>query len=242
VLFIKEHPGESFEIASDIATLSVLGPQGLAAKQIVTTSIKTSVKQIAPHISRWIAKRNGVEKLSQRPIGKIIEHGTTKPIEVINPIKVTGGKNLSPQKVQTNTKITDFGVNYKNFETTKWTAPNGTKQTYKVHQRNDIDWGLVRTKGDQRFIGKTNKEAALAGHRPQLENGHFATTHHIGQNSKGPVVEASTEFHDFSNPKAFKSIHNQHGKSKPHPDFPVDQSIWNKEQKEYWKWRVKNVE
>ena len=100
---------------------------------------------------------------------------------------------------------------------------------------------MVRTSGDKRFIGKTNREAALVGHRPQLENGKFVTTHHVGQNAKGPIVEASTEFHDFSNPKAFNSLHSQHGKRKSHPNFPVNQTTWKKEQAEYWKWRIKNA-
>jgi hypothetical protein len=100
---------------------------------------------------------------------------------------------------------------------------------------------MVRTNpsGGYKYIGKTNKEAALAGLRPELPNGEFATTHHIGQNSRGPIVEASTKLHGFKNQKAFKSLHNQFS-GKSHPEFPVDQKIWNKEQKEYWKWRAKN--
>jgi hypothetical protein len=39
---------------------------------------------------------------------------------------------------------THRGVNYQNFSTTQWTSPSGTKQTYKVHQRDDIDWDMVR--------------------------------------------------------------------------------------------------
>ncbi|MFD2876034.1 hypothetical protein ACFTAO_08805 [Paenibacillus rhizoplanae] len=47
-------------------------------------------------------------------------------------------------------------------EQVPWTAirPKGTKQTYAVYQRNDIDWDYVRNAGDANFIGKTNADAA----------------------------------------------------------------------------------
>jgi hypothetical protein len=54
---------------------------------------------------------------------------------------------------------------------------------------------MKRTSGDKRFIGKTNEEAAKAGLPPQLSDGNFATLHHLGQNSRGPLVEASTRYH-----------------------------------------------
>ena len=132
-----------------------------------------------------------------------------------------------------------------------WTAPNGTQHTYKVYQRGDIDWGMVRSKGDKNFIGKTNLEASLAGLAPQLRNGYFATLHHIGQNNKGPLVEASTHIHSFSGIKinidgakskrAFDILHSQFGYGNKNPVNPVDHSIFAQESSKYWKNRAQNI-
>ncbi|MBP9828840.1 MAG: hypothetical protein KBD04_02270, partial [Proteobacteria bacterium] len=123
-----------------------------------------------------------------------------------------------------------------------WTAPTGTGQTYKIWQRSDIDWNMVRNSkvGDRRFMGKTNAEAARAGVAPELKDGSFATLHHIGQNNNGPLVEATTRLHNFRNPKAFRSLHNQFGKGVKHPTNPVDHNIFAKETSEYWKVRILN--
>ena len=135
-----------------------------------------------------------------------------------------------------------FAVDYKNFTTTQWTAPSGTRQTYKVHQRHDIDWNMVRTNSDgpKKFLGKTNRDAALAGKPPELADGSFVNLHHIGQNSKGPLVEASTKHHTFGT-KSFKSLHNQYGINKGHPEFPVDHgNKWRNDVSNYWKNRGQN--
>lgn len=119
-----------------------------------------------------------------------------------------------------------------------WTAPKGTQQTYKIFQRNDINWDMIRTSGDKRFVGKTNADAARAGLAPQLNNGYFATLHHIGQDSRGALVEASRQFHGVDSPY-HKILHNQFGKNKPNPFYPVDHDIFRKESAAYWKMRVK---
>ena len=117
-----------------------------------------------------------------------------------------------------------------------WTAPNGTQQTYKVFQRNDINWDMVRTNGDKRFVGKTNAEAARAGLAPQLDDGYLATLHHIGQDSRGAIAEASMRYHGVG--KSGQNIlHGQFGKNKPHPVFPVDRKKFNQDTRDYWKMR-----
>jgi hypothetical protein len=137
----------------------------------------------------------------------------------------------------------NFGPKYKNYSAkVEWVAPAGTKQIYQVYPRNDIPWDRVRTnpKGDYRFVGKTNREAALAGVRPELHDGNFVTLHHVGQDSRGPLVEVSTKIHNTQNRKAFKVLHNQFG-GKSNPDFPVDHGTeWRQDTSAYWKWRVKN--
>jgi hypothetical protein len=129
-----------------------------------------------------------------------------------------------------------------------WTAPSGTRQTYKVVQRNDIDWAMVRTAGDRRFIGKTNLEAASAGHRPQLSDGYFATLHHLGQDSRGGLIEASTKHHSFksnslvTDKKYFDVIHGQHGYRRANPDFSVNHDLFDLETNAYWKQRAKDIQ
>lgn len=121
----------------------------------------------------------------------------------------------------------------------RWKAPDqGTGQTYKVYQRNDIDWNMVRTGGDKRFIGKTNAEAARqAGLAPQLDNSNFSTLHHIGQNSQGPLVEAATRYHGIGKPGQH-ILHNQFGRNKPNPEFPIDRLKFELDTKKYWKDRI----
>jgi len=173
------------------------------------------------------AKLGGVNKLKvtvKTPGTKIGSNDATK---VVDKGKVgVGNKNNN-----------GFGVNYKNFKITKWTAPNGTKQTYKVHQRNDIDWSLVRTKGSVEFRGKTNREAAKAGQAPELVGGSKVNLHHIGQNSKGPLVEVG----ELTHKKRHKILHQQHGVNKGHPEYPVDHgSKWQTDVANYWKSRIKD--
>jgi hypothetical protein len=68
-----------------------------------------------------------------------------------------------------------------------------TGRTYKVIQRNDIDWDFVRQsrKGPGDFVGKTNAEAAAAGFRPELPDESFVTLHHSQQSAKGPWFQGN---------------------------------------------------
>ena len=120
----------------------------------------------------------------------------------------------------------------------EWAAPKGTYQTYKVYQRNDINWNQVRTSGPRGYIGRTNEEAAKVGLAPQLSDGNFVTLHHLGQDSRGGLVEASTRYHGVGK-SGQDVLHGVYGKNKPNPEFPVDHKTWVKESKEYWKNRVK---
>lgn len=122
----------------------------------------------------------------------------------------------------------------------KATRPKGTLQDYKVTQRTDIDWNQIRTTGDKRFIGKTNLEAAKSGLSPQLQDGNFATLHHLGQKSTGPLVEASTKYHGVGKPGQ-DILHSQYGRSQPHPTLQPDRKKFNVDTREYWKWRANNL-
>ena len=76
----------------------------------------------------------------------------------------------------------------------------GTGFTYKVYQRNDIDWNIVRTTGAKKGRGLTNAQVAEKyGLAPILNDGYVATLHHSQQRSVGSLFEASTRYHNISN-------------------------------------------
>jgi RHS repeat-associated protein len=127
-----------------------------------------------------------------------------------DPIGLTGGLNtyayapsslnyVDPLGLSNCGAATNKSSNGKIFTSpTFWTATRnkGTGQTYKIYRRSDINWSQKRTHVDRRALNLTNKEAAQRyGLAPQLKHGSFATLHHLGQNSKGGLVEASTRYH-----------------------------------------------
>nr|WP_256261206.1 HNH/ENDO VII family nuclease [Pseudomonas gingeri] len=124
---------------------------------------------------------------------------------------------------------------------TEWSAtrPAGTQQTYSIIQRNDIDWTAIRQNGPKDFIGKTNADAAERGFSPQLADGSFATLHHVGQDARGALAEASTRYHGVGTPGQ-NALHSQYGKSVPNPYYPIDRRAFSVDTREYWQWRVKN--
>ncbi|WP_374118954.1 RHS repeat-associated core domain-containing protein [Clostridium sp. OS1-26] len=149
--------------------------------------------------------------------------------EAYNKMKAKGVSKASSNKIFSSNKI-------------EWTAtrPKGTQQTYEIYQRNDIDWDMIKTSGDKNFIGKTNAEAAISrGLAPQLSDGNFATLHHIGQDSRGALAEASTRYHGVGK-YGQDILHSQYGRSIPNPNFPIDRSKFGVDTREYWKWRVGN--
>ncbi len=123
-----------------------------------------------------------------------------------------------------------------------WTAvrPRGTRQTYEVIQRTDINWKRIRLGGDQRGIGLTNDEAARRfGLAPELDDGNFATLHHVGQDARGPLVEVSTRYHGVGKPGQ-DILHSQFGRCQPHPTRPIDRRAFDVDTREYWRWRGNN--
>lgn len=117
---------------------------------------------------------------------------------------------------------------------------DGTEITYKVYQRGDINWVMVRTKGVKKGRGLTNAEASEKyGLAPILDDvGSVATLHHSQQKGVGPLYEASTRYHNISNAKRAP----QHPyKGKLNPFFPMDETTRGAFQKvdsiNYWKKR-----
>jgi hypothetical protein len=89
--------------------------------------------------------------------------------------------------------------------------------------------------GPKNFIGKTNKEAAERGYAPEMLDGSIIELHHIQQQSKGPLVEASEDSHGVA-------LHKTFGYKQPNPDLPVNRILFEKERKSYWKARAQGVE
>ena len=120
------------------------------------------------------------------------------------------------------------------------TRPKGTGYTYEVIQRTDVNWNRVRTGGDSRALNMTNAEAARRyGLAPQLDDDNFATLHHIGQDARGPLAEASTRYHGGGKPGQ-DILHSQYGRSQPHPTHQPNRKQFNVDTREYWKWRAPN--
>ncbi len=115
-------------------------------------------------------------------------------------------------------------------------STNGTGLKYRVYQRNDIDWDLVRTRGAEGGIGYTNLEAAVKfGYTPLLSDGYLINLHHSQQKSIGPLFEASTRYHYIANINR-APLHPY--KRKKHPYFPMSPDIRKKFEDvdvyEYW--------
>lgn len=121
---------------------------------------------------------------------------------------------------------------------------DGTGITYKVFQRNDIEWDRIRKNGAKKGRGLTNDEAAEKyGLAPILdEKGSIATLHHSQQHSIGPLFEASTRYHNISNAKK-APLHPYKGKLNPFN--PMKEEVRNAFQKvdsiEYWKTRGRDA-
>uniref|UniRef100_UPI001A9AB21D HNH/ENDO VII family nuclease n=1 Tax=Clostridium sp. D43t1_170807_H7 TaxID=2787140 RepID=UPI001A9AB21D len=120
----------------------------------------------------------------------------------------------------------------------------GTGITYKVFQRNDIDWDMLRSTGAKKGRGLTNAEAAERyGLAPILDaDGNVATLHHSQQHSVGPLFEASTRYHNISNAKR-APLHPYKGQLNPFN--PMSEEVRKAFQKvdsiEYWKTRGRDA-
>ncbi len=151
--------------------------------------------------------------------------------------KGTGKETYQHLKDYKNNKYFTKSVEYNAGE-------DGTGFTYKVYQRGDINWDMVRTKGAKKGRGLTNAEAsAKYGLAPILdEAGSVATLHHSQQKGVGPLYEASTRYHNIANAKR-APLHPYKGKLNPF--YPMDETTRGAFQKvdsiNYWKIRGEEV-
>ena len=76
--------------------------------------------------------------------------------------------------------------------------------------------------------GKTNLEAMLKGHAPYTTTGEMVQLHHIGQDARGCLAEVAEKTH-----RAFP--HEQFGRNKPHPTYPVVRSEFDSIRTAYWR-------
>ncbi len=138
------------------------------------------------------------EQISRIVVGKGDEVG-----------KGTGKETYQHLKDYKNNKYFTRSVEYN-------AGKDGTGFTYKVYQRGDFNWDMVRTKGAKKGRGLTNAEAsAKYGLAPIVDGaGSVATLHHSQQKGVGPLYEASTRYHNIANAKR-APLHPYKGKIKP---------------------------
>ena len=189
-----------------------------------------------------------VENPSPGPIAEAALFTVVKPLKIIDKIndgfkdgkkiEKIDGKGIGKETYQhlkdyKNNKYFTLSVEYN-------AGKDGTGFTYKVYQRGDIDWDMVRTKGSKKGRGLTNAEAsAKHGLAPILDDtGSVATLHHSQQKGVGPLYEASTRYHNISNAKR-APLHPYKGKLNPF--YPMDETTRGAFQKvdsiNYWKTR-----
>jgi predicted ribonuclease toxin of YeeF-YezG toxin-antitoxin module len=177
------------------------------------------------------------------------------------PYNVVNGVGLKDQLIsmaKVESEVSGRGVDigtyrhFKEYENNKYftriveynAGKLGTGFTYKVYQRSDINWDMVRTRGAKKGRGLTNAEAsAKYGLAPILDDaGSVATLHHSQQKGIGPLFEASTRYHNISNAKR-APLHPYKGKLNPY--FPMDEGTREAFQKvdsiNYWKTRGKEA-
>ncbi|WP_195237746.1 polymorphic toxin-type HINT domain-containing protein [Clostridium perfringens] len=167
---------------------------------------------------------------------EILTHNTIKLKKNYN-IEVGNNPELKLIKNYERNSVFSKAVTFKAGE-------DGTGITYKVFQRNDIEWDRIRKNGAKKGRGLTNAEAAEKyGLAPILdEKGSIATLHHSQQHSIGPLFEASTRYHNISNAKK-APLHPYKGKLNPFN--PMKEEVRNAFQKvdsiEYWKTRGRDA-
>ncbi|WP_249928571.1 hypothetical protein M1D49_12150 [Bacillus sp. PK3-056] len=167
---------------------------------------------------------NRMDSIVPASLRKVEGKGTTKG---------TGKETYQHLKDYKNNKYFTRSVEYN-------AGKDGTGFTYKVYQRGDINWDMVRTKGAKKGRGLTNAEAsAKYGLAPILdEAGSVATLHHSQQKGVGPLYEASTRYHNIANAKR-APLHPYKGKLNPF--YPMDETTRGAFQKvdsiNYWKIR-----
>ncbi|MDR3224248.1 MAG: HNH/ENDO VII family nuclease [Holosporales bacterium] len=181
-------------------------------------TLKASVSSIATRaFQRTQSSKVRVDTTSLESIAKAVELSTPSRFLDVRQIKL---KDLNLTREFTSDTFT---------RRVKWQCTVGTKQTYEVIQRGDIDWSRIRTnpRGGEKYLGKTNLEAAKVGFAPELSDGSLVQLHHIGQKSTGPIVEVSAASHT-------SVLHRQFGTNVQHPDLPVDRSSFRLERNQYW--------
>lgn len=134
-------------------------------------------------------------------------------------------------------KIAQHGYPNDTFNPGKWQGPvKGTGNEYRVFKNQKIDWSLKKD-------GISNLERAKRGQAPFIEkDGKLVRVelHHVRQDAKGPLAELSRPTHQSKKGQGREVLH-PYG-TEQHPHNPVDRTKWDKDRKQFWKDRAKEVE
>ena len=218
-----------------------------------------SVKEIASAI-REKAKEKGESYVGGYILGEVTQTAAAAGAAAAAGKGLKGAKAAKKTKPKKSNGLADVGSksgtsselkvigtydnnNYFNRAVEFNAGSEGTGFTYKVYQRNDIDWNMVRTTGAKKGRGLTNAQAAEKyGLAPILNDGYVVTLHHSQQRSVGPLFEASTRYHNISNAKK-GPLHPYKGQLNPFN--PMDSNTRGLFQKvdsiEYWKARGRDA-
>ncbi len=245
----KDYLGAGFNLA--LGMISPLSKLGFIRKLDYTTELSYASKAIVADdlvISNYFNKYDKLTNLFAQRDFSIVQSGEKSLLKVIESNSYKLSKPVAGDNIGVNLRVSgvdEAKVGSKVFtNSVEYVAENGTGITYKVFQRNDIDWNMVRNTGARKGRGLTNEEAASKyGLAPILDDaGNVATLHHSQQRSVGPLFEASTRYHNISNAKK-APLHPYKGKL--NPDYPMNEAtreLFQKEDSiEYWKWRGTNA-
>ncbi len=192
-----------------------------------------------PDVFRW---SNG---LSTNPTtGKFVSDPTRRSSQTTNNDKYKWmeqyqNPDAKPGFIPNSTK--EYSNNNYFVREQRWQAPqNGTKLEYKVYQQQvDPNARPFASQGDMR----TNLQRMQEGKAPYvLKNGKYEQIqlHHAQQDGRGALFELTEQTHlHHTNQTGRKAVHPY--QNEQHPHFPVERTLFDKDQTAYWEYRAKQI-
>lgn len=236
----KKIDGHEVYIISDGGRKAILAKDASGAyyREVTIKNGKmVTVGANEPDVFRW---SNG---LSTNPTtGKFVSDPTRRSSQTTNNDKYKWmeqyqNPDAKPGFIPSSTK--EYSNNNYFVREQRWQAPqNGTKLEYKVYQQQvDPNARPFASQGDMR----TNLQRMQEGKAPYvLKNGKYEQIqlHHAQQDGRGALFELTEQTHlHHTNQTGRKAVHPY--QNEQHPHFPVERTLFDKDQSAYWKDRAK---